>query len=132
MPCPFTGHKMFCANPNILCQTKNRTVFSATPNFFVLALKLNLLNTNHLLVRDKKFGTGAICKSVFGMAQKIWTSPKCFGTRKRTRHKYDMKILKQHLGECNLEHKSYQNYQQSQQKLGTFLENTPVLYTVGL
>ena len=35
----------------------------------------------------KKFGTGTICKSVFGMAQKIWTSPKCFGTRKRTRHK---------------------------------------------
>ena len=24
--------------------------------------------------------TGAICKSVFGMAQKIWTSPKCFET----------------------------------------------------
>ena len=41
--------------PNILCQTKNRTVFSATPKSFVLALKLNLLNANHLLVWDKKF-----------------------------------------------------------------------------
>ena len=46
-------------------------------------LKMNLLNTNHLLVWDKNFGTGAICKSVFGMAQNIWTSPKCFGTRKK-------------------------------------------------
>ena len=62
---------MFCASPNILCQAKNRTVFSATPKHFVLTLKLNLLNANHLLVWDKKFGTGAKCKSVFGMAQKI-------------------------------------------------------------
>ena len=31
MPCPFTGHKMFCACPNILCQTKNRTVFMPCP-----------------------------------------------------------------------------------------------------
>ena len=23
MPCPFTGPKMFCAGPNVLCQTKN-------------------------------------------------------------------------------------------------------------
>jgi len=23
MPCPFTGPKMFCAGPNILCQPKN-------------------------------------------------------------------------------------------------------------
>ena len=22
MPCPFTGHKMFCAGPNFLCRTK--------------------------------------------------------------------------------------------------------------
>ena len=38
---------------------------------FVLALKQNLLNANQLLVWEKKFGTWAICKSVFGMAQKI-------------------------------------------------------------
>ena len=56
-----------------------------TPKSFVLALKLNFLNANPLLIWDKKFGTGAICKSVFGMAQKIWTSPKC-----RTRHRIDL------------------------------------------
>ena len=33
MPYPFTGPKMFWAGPNILCQTKNLTAFSATPNF---------------------------------------------------------------------------------------------------
>ena len=29
----------------------------------------------------------SICKQIFGLAQKIWTSPKHFGTCKRTRHK---------------------------------------------
>ena len=29
MPCPFTSPKMFCAGPNILCQLKNLTAFSA-------------------------------------------------------------------------------------------------------
>ena len=28
MPCPFTGPKIFCAGPNILCQPKNLTAFS--------------------------------------------------------------------------------------------------------
>ena len=46
---------MFCAGPNILCQIKNRTVLSATPKSFVMALKLNLLKANHLLVWDIKF-----------------------------------------------------------------------------
>ena len=73
---------------NVLCQSKyfvlhqKQNCIQCHAKIFVLTLKLNLLNANHLLVRDKKFGTGAICKSVFGMAQKIWTSPKCFGTRK--------------------------------------------------
>jgi hypothetical protein len=53
----------------------------------VSAQKLKLLYENHLLVWHKKIGTGVICKSVFGMAQKIWTSPKYFGTRKRTGQK---------------------------------------------
>ena len=61
--------------------------FSAFPKSFVPVKKLNLLYENHLLVWHKKFGTGTIYKSVFVMAQKIWTSPKYFGTRKRRRHK---------------------------------------------
>ena len=52
--------------------------FSAPPKSFVLAQKLNLLYENHLLVWHKKFGTGTICKSFFGMqkkfepAQNVW------------------------------------------------------------
>ena len=34
---------------------------------------------NHLLVCHKKFGTGTVCKSIFGLWHKIWTSPKYFG-----------------------------------------------------
>ena len=54
------------------------TMMIAISKQFVLAQKLNLIYENHLLVWHKKFGTGTICKSVFGMAQKIWTSPKHF------------------------------------------------------
>ena len=34
---------------------------------------LNLLYENHLMVWHKTFGTVTICKSVFGMAQNIWS-----------------------------------------------------------
>ena len=48
----------------VLCQTKNLIAFSATLKDFVLVLKLNLLNINHLLVWLKRFGNGTICKSI--------------------------------------------------------------------
>ena len=35
------------------------------PNIFVTALKLNLLNANHLLVWHKKFGTGTVWVNQF-------------------------------------------------------------------
>jgi len=56
-----------------------------TPNIFGPAQKLNLLNENDLLVRYRKLGTRTKCKSIFGLAQNIWTSPKYFGTCRRTR-----------------------------------------------
>ena len=37
MPCPFTGPKIFCAGPNVLCQPNNLTAFSASSKFFVPA-----------------------------------------------------------------------------------------------
>ena len=39
MPCPVTGPKMFCADPNILSQTKNLNAFSASSKTFVPAQK---------------------------------------------------------------------------------------------
>ena len=62
MPCPFTGPKMFCADPNILSQLKNLTAFSASSKTFVPAQKANLLNANHLFVWHKMFVTDTICK----------------------------------------------------------------------
>ena len=47
LPCPFTGPKMFCANPNFLSQPKNLTAFSASPKTIVPAQKPILLNANH-------------------------------------------------------------------------------------
>ena len=57
MPCPFAGHKMFCASPNFFfSQPKNLTAFSASSKPFVPAQKPILLNANHLFVWYKKFG----------------------------------------------------------------------------
>ena len=72
MPCPFAGHKMFCASPNFFfSQPKNLTAFSASSKPFVPAQKPILQNANHLaqnfcdchnmyvnkfLVWHKKFG----------------------------------------------------------------------------
>jgi hypothetical protein len=86
LPCPFTGPKMFCVGPNFLSQPQNLTAFSASSKTFVPAQKPILLNANHLFVWHKMFVTATICKYIFGLAQKIWTSPKHFGTCKRTRH----------------------------------------------
>ena len=35
MPCPFTGPKMFCAGPNVLCQTKNLFTYCGSHKHFV-------------------------------------------------------------------------------------------------
>ena len=87
MPCPSTGPKMFWTGPNILSQAKNWIAITANPKDFVLAQKPNLLNGNNLLFWHNKFGTGTICKSIFGLIQKFCTSPKHFGTCRRTRQK---------------------------------------------
>ena len=81
MPCPLTGPKMFYAGPNLLSQPKNLTAFSKT---FVPAQKPILLNANHLFVWHKMLVTATTCvnKYIFGPAQKIWSSPKHFGTCK--------------------------------------------------
>ena len=71
MPCPFTGSKMFCSGPNLLSQPKNLTAFSASSKTFVSAQKTILLNANYLIVWHKIFATTTICKSIFGLAQKI-------------------------------------------------------------
>ena len=53
-------------------------------NLCYLAQKLD---GNHLLVWYKKFRTCTICQSILTLAQKVWTSPKSFGTCRRTRQK---------------------------------------------
>ena len=62
MPCPCTGPKMFCADPNFLSQLKNLTAFSASSKTFVPAQKPILLNGNHLFFWRKMFVTATICK----------------------------------------------------------------------
>ena len=89
MPCPFTGPKMFCADPNFLSQPKNLTAFSASSKTFVLTQKPILLNANHLFVWHKMFGTVTICKYIlvrhkkFGSAQNILRPVKGQGISER-------------------------------------------------
>jgi len=49
---------------NVLGRSKYSFAIIATPKNFVLALKLNLLNSNHLLVWHKQFGTGTLSKQI--------------------------------------------------------------------
>jgi hypothetical protein len=62
MPSPFTGPKMFCADPNFLSQPKNLTAFSASSKTVLPAQKPILLNANHLFVWHKMFVTATIYK----------------------------------------------------------------------
>ena len=85
----------FYSSQNVLCWSKffqpakNLIAFRASSKTFVQAQKPNLLNGNHLLVRHKFFwDSHKIFISIFGLAQNIWTSPKYFGTCRRTKHKY--------------------------------------------
>ena len=93
MPCPFTGCKMFFADPNFLSQPKNLTAFRASSKTFVPAQKPILLTANHLFVWHKVFVTGTIRKQIFGPTRKIWTGTKHFATCKRTRHRSQRHII---------------------------------------
>ena len=59
MPCPYTGPKKFCDDPNLM--TKNLIAFIASSKTLVAAQKPNLVNGNHLLVWHKMFETGTKC-----------------------------------------------------------------------
>ena len=63
---------------NVLGRSKYSFAIIATPKNFVLALKLNLLNSNHLLVCTKSLGRAQYLK-------KYWTSTNYCGTCRRTR-----------------------------------------------
>ena len=86
MPCPFTGPKMFCAGPNFLSQPKNLLTYCASHKHFDPDKKMICIQQNWFLWRHKSFWRGTKCSQIFGLAQKIWTGTKHFGTCKRTRH----------------------------------------------
>ena len=80
--------KIFGPAQNILGPVKGQGI-SAFLKTFVPAQRTILLNANHIFVWHKMFVTATVRKKIFGLAQKIWTSPKHFGTCKRTRHYID-------------------------------------------
>ena len=71
MPCPFTGPKMFCAGP-------------------IVWLRLVPLQKLLCWHKNQFHWMQIIFLSGIGLAQKNWTSPKHFGTCKRTRHYCDL------------------------------------------
>ena len=46
------------------------------------------------MCQHKRFWRGTKCSQIFGLAQKIWTSTKRFGTCKRTRHFYALSFYR--------------------------------------
>ena len=78
--------------PKCLCRSK---FFEPVPKIdcisclfktFCAGTKTNFTECTYLFVWRKMFVTATICKYIFGLAQKIWTSTKHFGNCKRTRH----------------------------------------------
>ena len=63
----------FCARPKI--------ELHLVPLQKYLYRHKNWIYANHLLVWHKKFGTSTICKSIFGLIQKVWTIANYFGTK---------------------------------------------------
>ena len=53
---------------------------------FCARQKNDLHSVKKFLCRHKSFWRGTKCSLIFGLAQKIWTGTKHFGTCKRTRH----------------------------------------------
>ena len=76
MPCPFTGPKMFCADPNFLSQPHNLTAFSAPSKTFCAGTETNFTE----------------CTSSFCLAQNVcdwqnleinfWSDPKSLDPHK--------------------------------------------------
>ena len=87
MPCPFTGPKKFCSGPNFLSQHKNLFTYCASHKHFVPDKKMICIQQNCFLCWHKSFWRGTKYSQIFGLAQKIWTITKHFGTCKRTRPK---------------------------------------------
>ena len=83
-----------------------RFVHQVKPEILHPVQKPILLNANHLFVWHKMFVTATICKYIFGLAQKIWTSPKHLGTFKRTRHKWSKSCTDLHI----LAHKNSKHF----------------------
>ena len=55
MPCPFTGHKMFCAGPNFLCRTKNLFTLADSGFFKNFLYEGGLKSTVSWVFEDLKF-----------------------------------------------------------------------------
>ena len=53
MPCPFTGHKMFCAGPNFLFRTKNLFTFCGSHKHFVPDKKMICIQQDWFLCWHK-------------------------------------------------------------------------------
>ena len=80
---PSTGPKIFLTVHILRARPKIELHLVLLNKKIVPAQTLNVLNGNNLLVWHKKFGIGTICKSIFGLAQNIWTSSRYFGTCRR-------------------------------------------------
>ena len=86
MPCPFIGPKMFRAGPNFFSNPKSLFTYFASHKHFVPDKKMICIQQNCFLCQHKSFWRSTKCSQIFGLAQKIWTGTKRFGTCKRTRH----------------------------------------------
>jgi hypothetical protein len=89
MPCPFTGPKMFWAGRFV---PDKKFIYILWQSQTFCARQKDALHSVKLffLCPHKSFRGGTKCSQIFGLAQKIWTGTKHFGTCKRTRQKSEI------------------------------------------
>ena len=72
--------KMFWVGPNFLCETKENIYILWQSQIFCARQKDDLISVKLVFVLAQKFLRGTKCSQIFGLAQKIWTGIKHFGT----------------------------------------------------
>jgi len=87
MPCPFTGSKMFWTGPFFFVPDQKSIYILWQPQIFCAGQEDDLHSVKLVFCAGTKvFKDGLNAVKVFGLAKKIWTGTKHFGTCKRTRH----------------------------------------------
>ena len=92
MPCPFTGPKMFCAGPNVLCQTKNLFTYCGSHKHFVPDKKMFAFSKIGFCAGTKGFEEALNAVKFLGWLNKFGPAQNILGPRFKKKIIYFPKV----------------------------------------